>query len=173
MNRAEKEVEIAYLREALANAQGVVLASLKGLSMAEVTDLRRKAHAAGVTIRVAKNTLAKKAIEGTEFSVLAGDFKEETAIAYSGDAVAAAKTLMNFKKDLEKFRVKAGYSAGVRIDADAVDALSRLPSLEELRAQLLGVVQGVAAKLLAQVNAPAQNIVGVIQAKADKDQEVS
>jgi large subunit ribosomal protein L10 len=173
MNRAEKEAEIAFLREALAGAEGVVLASLKGLTMAEVSDLRRKAHAAGVKVRVAKNTLAKKAFEGTGLSVLAGDFKEETAIVFSDDPVAPAKVVSTFKSNVEKFRIKAGYNAGQRLDAAGVDALSKLPSLDELRAQILGVIQGVSAKLLAQVNAPAQHVIGVIQAKADKDKEAA
>ena len=81
--------------------------------------------------------------------------------------------IANFKKDCEKFTVKSGYNAGQRLDEAGVTALSKLPSMEELQARLLGVIQAVPAKLLAQINAPAQNIVGIVQAKADKDKEAA
>jgi large subunit ribosomal protein L10 len=173
MDRNQKQAEIAELREALANVEGVVLTSLKGLTSAQVADFRRRAHDAGVKVRVSKNTLIKKAIEGTNLEVLKNDLKAETAIAFSMDAIAPAKVAVNFKKDVEKFTVKSGFSGGARIDSAGVEALSKMPSLEELRAQLLGVIQGVSAKLLAQINAPAQHVVGVIQAKVDNDKKAA
>lgn len=174
MNRAEKEKEIAFLQGELVDAESVILTSLKGLNMAEITQLRRHYHDANVSYRVVKNTLARKAIEGSDLSVLADDFKGETAIAWSkDDPVGPAKVSTNFKKEVEKFGVKAGFQAGARLDAAGVDVLGNMPSLEELQARLLGVIQAVPAKLLAQINAPAQNLVGVIQAKADKDKEAA
>ncbi len=174
MNRDEKEKEVAFLRGELVDAESVVLTSLKGLNMADISDLRARFHKEGISYRVVKNTLAKKAIEGSDLSVLNGDFKGETAVAWSkDDPVGPAKVTVNFKKENEKFTVKAGYQAGKRLDAAGVEALSKMPSLDELRAQLLGLFQAVPAKLLAQINAPAQNLVGVLQAKNDKDKEAA
>jgi len=174
MNRAEKEQEVAFIREALSNVEGLVLTSLKGLTVEQATELRRRLHDGGVSYRVVKNTLAKKAIAGTDLNVLAMDFKTETAIAWSNtDAVAPAKILMKFKGEVDKFGVKAGFNAGQRLDADAVEALSKLPSLDELRSQLLGIMQAVPAKLVRQINAPAQQLVAVNQARVNKEKEAA
>lgn len=172
MRRSEKEEQIAFLKDALADVAGLVLTSVKGLTVAEVTGLRVKAHEAGIHFKVVKNTLAKKAAEGTSMDVLAGDYKGETAIAWSTeDAVAPFKVVTEFKKDLKKFTIKSGFSSGARLDVAGVEALSKLPSLPELRAQLLGTLQAVPGKLLAQIQAPAQQIAGVLQAKVDKDEK--
>jgi len=174
MRRSEKEEQIAFLKEALNGVEGLVLTSVKGLTVGEVSGLRAKAHEAGVHFKVVKNTLAKKATEGTDMSVLADDFKGETAIAWSTeDAVAPFKVTADFKKDVEKFTIKAGFSSGDRLDEAGVEALSKLPSLDELRAQLLGTIQAVPGKLLAQIQAPAQQLAGVLQAKHDKDKEAA
>lgn len=174
MNRAEKEQEVGFLRDALQQVEGLVLTSLKGLTVEQVTDLRRRLHDAGVSYRVVKNTLAKKAIEGSDLSVLSKDFKDETAIAWSNtDAVAPAKVLMKFKGEIEKFSVKCGFNAGQRLDQGAVDALSKLPSLDELRSQLLGVMQAVPAKLVRQINAPGQQVAAVIHARVSKEKDAA
>jgi large subunit ribosomal protein L10 len=123
-----------------------------------------------VNYKVVKNTLAKKALEGTDMSVLADDFKAETAIAWSNtDAVSPAKVLVKFKKDVEKLGIKAGYNSGQRLDESAVEALSKLPSLDELRSKLLGLMTAVPTKLVQQVNAPGAQLARVIQARVDKD----
>jgi large subunit ribosomal protein L10 len=174
MNRAEKEKEVAFIRDALTGAEAIVLSSLKGLTVTEVNQLRDSLHEAGVTMRVVKNTLAKKAIEGTDMTVLNDDFKNETAIAWSNDdAVAPAKTLMKFKKDVEKINIKSGYSQGQRLDESEVEALSKLPSLDELRSKLLGLFQAVPAKLVRQINAPAQQVAGVVQARVAKEKDAA
>jgi len=174
MDRTMKEAQVDEIRNSLENVEGLVLTSVKGLDMGEVSDLRKRLREANVNYRVMKNTLVMKAIEGTDLDVIKGDLKGETALAWSSvDPVTPAKIIINFKKDCEKFVVKSGYNSGQRLDEAAVVALSKLPSMEELRARLLGVLQAVPAKLMAQINAPAQNIVGVIQAKADKDKEAA
>ena len=174
MDRATKEAQIEEIRGFLGDVEGLVLTSVKGLKVGEVSDLRNRLRKAEVNYRVIKNTLVVKAIEGTDLDVLKDDFKGETAIAWSSsDPVTPAKVVMNFKKDCEKFTVKSGFNAGQRLDEAGVTALSKLPSMEELQARLLGVIQAVPAKLLAQINAPAQNIVGIVQAKADKDKEAA
>jgi len=172
--RAEKQEMIENLRGVFSDVESVVVASVEGLNADQVSGLRRKLHDAGVQFQVVKNTLAKIAAQDSEIKVLGDDFVGSTAIAWSKtDAVLPAKVLMKFKSEFEHFKVRSGFNAGKRLDMNAVKALSELPNLEELRAQFLGLVQAVPARLLAQINAPASNIVGVIQAKADKDQEVS
>jgi large subunit ribosomal protein L10 len=174
MNRAQKEEQLAFLQDALKDVRGLVLTSVKGLTVGEVSELRRQLHDAGIHYKVVKNTLAKKAIEGTDLSVLADDFKAETAIAWSNtDAVTPAKVIVKFKKDVEKFTVKAGYASGERLDAEGVETLSKLPSLDELRSKILGLLQAVPTKLVQQINAPAQNIVGVVAAQKKKLEEAA
>lgn len=169
---SEKVDQLAFLKDAFKSVQAAVLTSVQGLTVAEVSDLRRRLHDAGVKYRVVKNTLAKKAIKGTPLEVVTEDFKTVTAVAWSDtDPVAPAKVIINFKKDLEKFVIKAGFQGGVRLDAKGVEALSKMPSLDELRSQLLGVMNAMPAKLLGQINAPAQHVVGVLQAKHDEDKK--
>jgi large subunit ribosomal protein L10 len=168
----EKTDQLEFLKGIFKDVETVILTSVQGLTVAEVSELRRRLHGAGVDYRVIKNTLAKKATEGTPLSVIADDFKTATAIAWSKtDPVAPAKILAGFKKDLEKFQIKAGFQGGMRVDVEGIKALASLPSIEELRAQLLGTINGVAAKLVSQINAPAQQLVGVLQAKHDDDEK--
>jgi len=171
-DRATKEEQLAFLKGEFKEVASMILTSVQGLNASEVDSLRRKLHDAGVNYRVVKNTLAKKATEGTALAVIANDFREVTAIAWhKTDPVAPAKAIAEFKKGLEKFKVKAGYQGGLRLDEEGIKALATMPSLDELRAQLLGTINGVASKLLAQVNAPAQHVVGVLQAKHDEDEK--
>jgi large subunit ribosomal protein L10 len=170
----EKTDQLDFLKGAFKTVESAVLTSVQGLTVAEVSDLRRRLHEAGVHYRVVKNTLAKKAIKGTPLEAVSADFKTVTAVAWhESDPVTPAKVIMGFKKDLEKFIVKAGYQGGVRLDQKGVEALAKMPSMNELRAQLLGVINGVPATLLAQLNAPAQHIAGVLQAKHDKDSKAA
>lgn len=171
-DRATKEEQLAFLKNEFSEVASVILTSVQGLNASEVDSLRRKLNEAGVNYRVVKNTVAKRATEGTPLSVIADDFREVTAIAWhKSDPVAAAKALTAFKKDVEKFIIKSGYQGGLRLDAEGVKALASMPSKDELRAQLLGTINAVAGKLLAQIQAPAQQIAGVLQAKHDEDQK--
>ncbi len=171
-DRATKEEQLAFLKGEFADVASVILTSVQGLNASEVDTLRRKLNEAEVNYRVVKNTVAKRAVEGTALSVIADDFKEVTAIAWhKSDPVAPAKALAAFKKDVEKFIIKSGFQGGLRLDAEGVKALASMPSKDELRAQLLGCINGVAGKLLAQIQAPSQQIAGVLQAKHDEDQK--
>lgn len=170
----EKTDQLTELKTAFKTVESLILTSVQGLTVAEVSDLRRKLHDAGIEYRVVKNTLAKKAIAGTPLDVVSGDFKQVTAVAWHAtDPVGPAKVLTEFKKSLEKFTIKAGFQGGVRLDVAGVAALAKMPSMEEMRAQFLGVLQAVPAKLLAQLNAPAQHIVGVVEAKRAKDEKAA
>jgi large subunit ribosomal protein L10 len=171
-DRATKEEQLAFLKGEFQDVASVILTSVQGLNASEVDMLRRNLNEAGVNYRVVKNTVAKRATEGTPLAVITDDFREVTAIAWhKTDPVAPAKAVSAFKKDVEKFLIKSGYQGGNRLDAEGVKALASLPSKDELRAQILGTMNAVASKLLAQVQAPAQQLAGVLQAKHDEDQK--
>lgn len=172
MERVEKQEQIEFLKGVFGDAQSIVLASVQGLDATQVSSLRRQLHDAGVSFKVIKNKLARIAADSTPVKALFEDFANQTAIAWSTtDAVAPAKVLVKYQENLEKFEIKAGYNAGKRLDLANIKAFAKLPGLEELRARLLGTLNAVPAQLLAQINAPAQHVVGVIQAKVEKDKE--
>lgn len=174
MEKATKEQQISFIKELFNNAECLVLTNIEGLNASEISSLRRGLHEQNIGFKVIKNKLARKALAETSANTLFGDFVGSTAIAWSDDnAVAPAKVLVKFEKDLEKLQVKAGFNSGARLDVEGIKALSLLPSLDELRAQLLGLINAPTAKLLAQVNAPASNIVGVLQAKMDKEKGIN
>jgi len=172
MEKPTKEEQISFVKEIFGKAECLVLSNIEGLNAGEVSSLRRGLHEANIGFKVIKNKLARKALAETEANVLFNDFVGSTAIAWSDDnPVAPAKILVKFEKDLEKLQLKAGFNAGMRLDIEAIKALAKLPSLDELRSQLLGLFLAPASKLLSQINAPSQHVVGVIQAKVDKDKQ--
>ncbi len=172
MIKTIKEEQISFVKDLVANAECLVLANIEGLNAAQVSELRRGLHLEGVGFKVIKNKLARIAIADTHAKALHDDFVGSTALAWSNDSpVAPAKILVKFEKDFEKLKLKAGFNANARLALNDVIALSKLPSLDELRAQLLGVFSAPASQLLAQINAVAANVVGVLQAKIDKDKD--
>jgi len=172
MNRLEKQEQIDFLKGVFQDTESLVLSNVEGLNAAEITSLRRSLHEAGVGFKVIKNKLARIAAKETPVSALFDDFVNSTALAWSTkDAVAPAKVLVKFQENIEKFELKAGYNAGKRLGLDDLKALASLPSLDELRAQLLGSISAVPAKLLAQINAPAAHVIGVVNAKVEKEKE--
>ena len=172
MEKTEKQAQLKELTEQFSTVAGAVLTGVAGLTVAESTGLRRKFHAAGVQYRVVKNTLARKASEQGDMKVISDLFVGPTAIAWhKDDPTAAARVALEVKKALEKLELKGGYMGGRKLDLNGIKAVAALPTLPEIRSTLLGTINGVAAKLLAQINAPAQNIVGVNLAWADKQKQ--
>lgn len=172
MEKDVKQEQITFIKDLVANAECVVLASIEGLNASQVSELRRNLHDAQVGFKVIKNKLARIALADTSASVLADDFVGSTAVAWSNDnPVSPAKILVKFGKDFEKLKLKAGFNSNTRLNAEGISALAKMPSFEELRAQMLGLFQAPAAKLLGQINAVAGNLVGVLQAKVDKDKD--
>jgi large subunit ribosomal protein L10 len=170
MDKANKEQQISFVKNLFDHAESVVLANIEGLNAVEVNNLRKGLHEANVGFKVVKNKLARKALFETPAKVLSDDFVGSTAIAWSDSNVSApAKVLVKFEKELEKLKLKAGFNAGLRLDLEGIKTLSKLPSLEELRAQVLGLFTAKASQLLAQINAPASHVVGVLQAKITKE----
>lgn len=174
MNRNEKGQAVQELSDRLTRAKAALVANYQGLDVAAVMDIRRAFRAAGVEYKVVKNTLMKRALSGTKREGIAKAFTGTTAVLFKYDDEIAklGKAAQDIAKKYEKFQVKAGFvEEDVIADAKAVDVMASLPTLDEARAQLLGIINAPAAKLLAQFNAPAQNLVGVIQAKKEKDEK--
>lgn len=171
MDRSEKEKLVASLHGVLKEASLVVVTQQAGLTVAEVTDLRRKMRAAGAGFKVAKNRLTRRALEGTPFRDLGSLFKGPTAIAYSRDPVAAAKVAVEFANKNEKLKVIGGGLGSKTLDQNAIKALATLPSLPELRAKLLGTIAAPATRLATVIRAPAAQLARVIDAKAKKAAE--
>jgi large subunit ribosomal protein L10 len=172
MNRTEKEDEIRSLHEEFERSPHAILVDFRGLSVPAVTEFRRKVRQAGSRYRVVKNTLALRAAKGTPIEKLGPGFDGATGVAYTGgDPVALAKVLVNFAKDHPHLVLKAGLVAGEQVlNADGVKALSAMPSLPELRARLLGVLQAPATKLVRLLSTPSGQLVRVLTAHQDKEE---
>jgi len=166
VDRTEKREFVASLAGVFAETAIVVVTRNKGLTVAEVSDLRRRMRAAGVTFKVAKNRLASRALEGTRFDGIAPMLKGPTALAWSHDPVAAAKTAVEFARTNEKFVLVGGALGTQTLDANGVKALAELPPLETLRARLLGVLQTPAARIVGVLQAPAGQLARVFGAYA-------
>ncbi len=162
MLRTEKEAHVAAMHEAFARSQLLVITHQTGMTVAESTDLRRKFIAVGARFRVTKNKLARLALEGTGFEYLSDMFTGPTAVAMGADPVAAAKVVVSYAKGNEKLRIVGGGLGGQMLDAEAVTALTKLPSIEELRAKLLGVLNAPASQLVGVLDAPAGQLARVI-----------
>lgn len=170
MDRTQKEATVSALNSKLQDAGLVIVTKQVGMTVAEVTDLRRKMRAAGCSFKVTKNTLASLALKGTQFESLDALFKGPTAIAYSNDAVAAAKVAVDYAKTNDKFSVVGGGLPGQLLDTKGVEALSKLPSLNELRAALLGLLQTPATRIAGVLQAPGGQVARVLAAYAKKDE---
>ena len=168
MDRAAKKELVATLNEVFKASGVVVVAHYSGLTVADMQKLRSQMKQAGAKVRVAKNRLAKIALDGTDVAVVAPLLKGPTVIAYSGDPVAAPKVAIEFAKANDKFVILGGAMGTTALNPDGVKALASLPSLDELRAKLIGLLQAPATKVVQLLNAPAGKLARVIQAYADK-----
>lgn len=166
MDRTEKRDFVASLASVFAETSMVVVTQNKGLTVAEVTDLRRRMRAAGVTYKVAKNRLTALALEGTSFDGIKPLLKGPTALAWSADAVAVAKVAVEFAKTNEKLVVLGGALGTQMLDASGIKALSELPSLDQLRGKLLGMLQTPATRIAGILQAPGGQIARVLAAYA-------
>jgi large subunit ribosomal protein L10 len=169
LDRTEKQEFVAELASVFAETSMVVVTQNQGLTVAEVTALRVKMRAAGVTFKVAKNRLANLALEGTRFGGLAPMLKGPTALAWSTDPVAAAKTAVEFAKTNEKFVLIGGALGTQTLDVSGIKALAELPSLDALRAGLVGMIQTPATRIAGVLQAPAGQLARVFGAYASKD----
>ncbi len=168
MDRAQKAEFITSLRDSLAGAGAVVVAHYAGLTVAEMESLLVQMKQAGGQVKVAKNRLAKLALEQTGLADMSGLFTGPTVIAYSDDPVTAPKIAVKFAKDNDKFTVLGGAMGATALDADGVRALALVPSLDELRARIAGMLTQPATKVAFVLQAPGSQIARVVGAYADK-----
>lgn len=166
--RARKAEIVDSLRGAFGGAGVVVVAHYKGLSVAEVGDLRRGMREVGAVFRVTKNTLARKAVEDTPYASLDALFTGPTAIAYSADPVAAPKAAVTFARRNEKLAIVGGALPGNLLTAEQVRALAELPSIDELRARVIGLLTTPAARLIGVLQAPGGQLARVLAARAEQ-----
>lgn len=171
MERAQKQKLVDTLQQDLAGMVCVVVTHQSGLSVAEVTQFRRQVRNAGASFRVTKNRLAKRALTGTPFEPLSALFTGPTAIAFSRDPVAAARVVVEYANRNAKLTIIGGGLAGQQIDAAGVRELASLPSLDELRGTLIGLVQAPATRLARVLQAPAGQVARVFAAYAEKTGE--
>ena len=169
MDRTQKSETVSALNASLANAASVVVVRNHGLTVAQSTALRTAMRDAGATFKVTKNRLAKIALDGTTYAGISDLLTGPTAIAHSSDPVAAAKAAVDFAKTNDKLEIVGGAMGETVLDVEGVKALASLPSLDELRAKIVGLVQAPATKLAQIAQAPAGQLARVFGAYAAKD----
>ena len=174
LNRQEKAAVIEEITSQLASAQSVVVAEYRGLSVESVTQLRKDARAAGVYLRVLKNTLAKRAIAGTAFEGLSSKMAGPLIYGISSDPVAAAKVLVNFAKTNDKLVLTGGALPGQVMGVDGVKALATMPSRDELLSKLLGTMQAPIATFVRTLNeVPTKFVRGVAAVRDQKESQAA
>ena len=171
MNRQEKAELIETLQTTLNDSTTVVVAHQVGMTVAESSDLRAKMREAGAGFKVTKNRIAKLALNDTPHTALESLFTGPTAIGTSADPVAAAKVLVEYAKGNDKLTIVGGSMDGKSLDKAGVEALAKLPSLDELRGKLVGILQAPAAKLARVAQAPAGKVARVIKVRSDQLQQ--
>ena len=168
MNREQKQGLVSSLNTLIQDQKFVAVTHYKGLTVSQMEDLRGRAREAGAGFRVTKNRLTRLALAGTKFEGLIDLFAGPTAIAYSQDAVAAAKVCANFAKDNEDLVILGGALDGEVMDLAQVRALAKLPSLDELRAKIVGMISTPATRIAGVLQAPAGQLARVLNAKAEQ-----
>ncbi|MEJ2517110.1 MAG: 50S ribosomal protein L10 [Methyloceanibacter sp.] len=169
MERAEKREVVSALSDVFANTGVVVVAHYAGLSVSQMTKLRSDMREAGGAVKVAKNRLVKLALDGTDAQGISDLMTGPTCLAYSDDPVAAPKVAVKFAKGNDKFVILGGAMGPTVLDAKGVSSLAELPSLDELRGKLVGLLQAPAGKIARTVNAPAAQLARVFGAYGAKD----
>ena len=170
MDRAEKREFVTWLNGAFKESGSVVVAHYSGLTVSQMNELRSKMSEAGGSVKVAKNRLAKIALKGTDSESISGLFTGQTLIAYSSDPVTAPKIAVEFSKANDKLVILGGAMGTTNLNADAVKSLASLPSLDELRAKLVGMISTPATRIAQVVKAPAGQVARVIGAYARKSE---
>ena len=169
MDKAEKTAVVEELKGVFANAGSLVVAHYSGMTVAQMNDLRGRMRAAGASFRVSKNRLAVRALQGTAVEGISPLFKGPTGIAYSKDPVAASKVAVAYAKDNDKLVILGGSVGVTTLDANGVKALATLPSLDELRGKIVGLLVAPATKIAGILQAPAGQLARVIGAYSKKE----
>jgi large subunit ribosomal protein L10 len=174
VDRAGKKELVASLNSVFAKEAGsIVVAHYSGLTVAQMQKLRREMKKSGASVKVAKNSLVKIALQGTDSASITALLKGPTVLAYAKDPVAAPKVAIAFAKDHDKLVILGGAMGRTSLNADGIKALATMPSLDELRGKLVGLINAPATKLAQLANAPAAKLARVFGAYADKDKEAA
>lgn len=173
MDKAQKAEVVEDLSGVFRATGVVVVSAYSGLTVAEMTALRGRMREAGATLRVAKNSLAKRALDGMAFGGIAKLLKGPTVLAWSNDPVAAPKVLTKYAKENEKFVILGGALGASILDPDGVKALAELPSLDQLRARIVGMIKTPATRIAGVLQAPGGQLARVIAAYADKAKDAA
>jgi len=168
VDRAQKEELVASLNGIFGSVNLIVVTRPSGLSVAEATDLRRQMRAAGASYKVTKNRLTRLALKGTQFEPLSDLFTGPTAIAYSEDPIAAAKVAVKYSEGNDKLEIVGGALFQETLDFSAVTRLAKLPSLDELRSMIVGMVNTPATRIAGVLQAPGGQVARVVQAHAQQ-----
>lgn len=171
MDRTQKSEFVTELTGVFKDSGSVIVAHYTGLTVAEMSDLRSKMRVAGGTVKVAKNRLAKIALKGTEAEGITDLFQGQTLIAYAEDPVTAPKVASDYAKGNDKLVLLGGALGSTVLDAGGVKALAELPSLDELRAKLLGMINTPATRIASVTSAPAAQLARVLNAKAQLSED--
>ena len=169
MDRAQKSEQVASLKQTFAETSVVVVTRNLGLTVAQSTALRNRMRDAGASYKVTKNTLTLIALEGSPYAPISDLLKGPTALATSGDPVAAAKVAVDFAKTTDRFEIVGGAMGDTILDLAGVRALAELPSLDELRARIIGLIQAPASKIARTVNEPGAQLARIFSAYAAKE----
>jgi large subunit ribosomal protein L10 len=169
VDKAEKAEVVEELKGVFSDAGSLVVAHYTGMTVAQMSDLRSRMRAAGASFKVAKNRLAVRALQGTPVEGIAHLFKGPTGIAYSKDPVAASKVAVAYAKDNDKLVILGGSVGTTALDAEGVKALATLPSLDELRGKIVGLILAPATKIAGILQAPGGQLARVIAAYSNKD----
>jgi large subunit ribosomal protein L10 len=170
VDRAQKSELVSNLNQVFANTRVVVVARYSGLTVAQMTALRSRMRGAGANLKVAKNRLVKLALKGTDAEHISGLFEGPTVIAYSDDPVAAPKVATDFAKTNEKFVLLGGALGKTNLDSKGIEALATMPSLDELRAKLVGLIKTPGTRIAGVLQAPAGQLARVFGAYAKRDE---
>jgi len=168
VDRTQKEELVTSLKQVFQESAVVVVTHYSGLTVADMTTLRGQLRAAGANMKVTKNRLTRLALEGTPYDGLSSLFTGPTAIAYSDDPVAPAKVAVNFAKENEKLVILGGAFGEQMLDVEGINSLAKLPSLDELRGKLVGMIQTPATRIAGVLQAPAGQVARVIGAYGAK-----
>lgn len=164
MDRTQKEEMVSFLKGVFDTSASVIVIRNKGLNVAEMSDLRNQMRESGATLKVAKNRLARLALDGTEIEGLGDQLTGTTVLGYSEDVVAPAKVLVKYAKDNDKIEIVGGTMESTILDENGVKSLAALPGLDELRGKIVGLLQAPAGKLASVTQAPAGQLARVFGA---------
>ena len=169
MDKSQKKELVSFMHDVLSDAASVVVVNYSGLTVAEITDLRAQMSEVGANFKVTKNRLTRLALKDTDYEGIADLFTGPTAIGYASDPVASAKVLAKYAKDNETLEILGGGMGSTVLDIDGIKALAALPSLDELRGKLVGLLQAPATKIAGVTQAPAGQLARVFGAYGNQD----